>query len=66
MPDALNRIFNDYVTNAEQDAKSGKPKRFTVIILTDGKWSLEGQQLIDVRTKIKQFMTLCNAVWDPI
>lgn len=66
MPDALNRVFNDYVTNAEQDTKSGKLKRFTVIILTDGKWSLEGQQLIDVRTKIKQFMTLCNAVWDPL
>ena len=66
MPDALNRIFEHYLINAERDAKRGRPKRFTLIILTDGKWSLEGQQLIDVRTKIWQFMTHCNNIWVPL
>jgi len=66
MPDALTRIFEAYIVDAEMDAKRGKPKRFTLIILTDGKWSREGQQLVDVCNKIKQFMTYCNAVWDPV
>jgi hypothetical protein len=66
MPGALNRIFEEYIDNAvndANDAKRGRPKRFTLIILTDGRWSLEGQQLIDVRTTIKEFMTLSNAIW---
>jgi hypothetical protein len=66
MPYALNRIFEEYITNAEDDVKSGRLKKFTLIILTDGKWSLQGQQLIDVRTQIQQFMTLCNRIWGPL
>ena len=63
MPDALNKFFNQYVQGLEKGGGIGKLKRFTLIVLTDGKWTREGQQLFDVRGKILEFMTHCSETW---
>jgi len=63
MPGALSSIFEDYINSANIGVKNGKLRKFTLIIFTDGTWSRDGHQLLEVRKMIKMFMENCNKIW---
>lgn len=59
MAQGLRNIFNDYLHKLE----SGRFKKFTLIVLTDGLWTDMGNDKDRVRLVIKDTMTNCNKVW---